>query len=275
MRILTKLALMLTASFLCIFYSAQQVSARTIDVNCAAGRSIQTTLNSILVFDGDTIRVMGNCNENIVIEKNRIRLEAVGGATLNGPNVNDPTISVKGLNVQIRGFASISGGRSTIRVEGGGSAVIEQNTLQNSLRGVLVIQSSYARIVNNIIQNHVGTSSIGVEVRQSSAADIFFNTIQNNQQSGIAISDGSAADIDENDILNNVGNGILIHRTSHARLGGDPESSVANFIQGNNVGISCQQNSSLTSGGPQHFGTGNTNGNTAITGGCTVIGTLE
>ena len=175
MRILTKLALMVTAIFLCIFYSAQQVSARTINVNCAGGRSIQTILNSILVFDGDTIQVMGNCNENIVIEKNRIHLEAVAGATLNGPNVNDPTISVKGLNVEIRGFASISGGRSTIRVEGGGSAVIEQNTLQNSLRGVLVIQSSYARIANNIIQNHVGTSSIGVEVRQTPPL-IFFST---------------------------------------------------------------------------------------------------
>jgi hypothetical protein len=71
MRILTKLALMVTAIFLCIFYSAQQVSARTINVNCP-DRSIQTTLNSILVLDGDTIRVTGNCNENIVIEKNRI-----------------------------------------------------------------------------------------------------------------------------------------------------------------------------------------------------------
>jgi hypothetical protein len=101
MKISSELALMVTAIFLCIFFSAQPASARTINVNCAGGRSIQTILNSILVFDGDTIRVTGNCNENIVIEKNRIRLEAVAGATLNGPNANNPTISVKGLNVVI------------------------------------------------------------------------------------------------------------------------------------------------------------------------------
>jgi parallel beta-helix repeat protein len=273
MRISIRLALMATAIFFCVFYSAQQVLARTINVNCNS-RSIQATLNSILVLDGDTIRVTGNCNENIVIEKNRIRLEAVTGATLNGPNANNPTILVKGLNVEIRGFASISGGRMAIRVQGGGSAVIEQNTLENSLRGILVIQSSYAMIANNIIQNHVGPSSHGLEVRQSSAADIFFNTIQNNQLGGIAISDGSAADIDENNILNNGSDGILIERTSHGRLGGDPVSGVANFIQGNNVGVNCRQNSSLRSDAPQFFGTGNTNGNTAITN-CTVSGTVE
>jgi parallel beta-helix repeat protein len=281
MRILTKLALMVTAICLCIFYSAQQVSARTINVNCP-NRSIQNTLNSILVLDGDTIRVTGNCNENIVIAKNRIVLEAVNGATLNGPNVSVPTISVKGLNVEIRGFASISGGRSAIRVERGGSAVIEQNTLTNSLRGILVIQSSYASIFNNTIENNVGNSisSIGIEVRQSSAADIIRNTIQNNQASGIVITDGSAADIDENTILNNGGDGILILRTSHARLAGDPASGLENFLQGNNRGVACNQNSSLRSDGPQDFGTGNPtgdpSGNTSgITGGCTVSGTVE
>jgi parallel beta-helix repeat protein len=277
MRILTKLVLMVTAIFLCICYSTQQVSARTINVNCA-DRSIQTTLNSFLVFDGDTIRVTGNCNENIVIEKNRIKLEAVGGATLNGPNVSTPTISVKGLSVEIRNFASISGGRSAIRVESGGSAVIRNNTLQNSLRGILVIQSSYAEIFENTIQNNVGNpiSSIGIEVRQSSAADIIRNTIRNNQASGIVISDGSAADIDDNNIEDNGGDGILIQRTSHARLAGDPASGVENFIQGNSRGVACNQNSSLRSDGPQDFGTGNTNGNTTgITAGCTVSGTVE
>jgi parallel beta-helix repeat protein len=274
MRILTQLVLTVTAVCLCVFYSAQLVSAKSfIFVDCNKKQAIQTALNS--ANDGDVIQVSGICTENVVIDKNRLLLESAAGATLNGPNVNNPTISVRGLNVEIRGFASISGGRMTIRVERGGSAVIENNILQNSLRGVLVIQSSYARIANNTIQNHEGPASIGIEVRQSSAADIFFNLIQNNQQSGIAISDGSAADIDENDILTNGGSGILIHRTSHARLGADPASGVANLIQGNNVGISCQQNSSLTSGGPQHFGTGNTNGNTAITAGCTVIGTVE
>ena len=34
MRILTQLVLMVTAIVLCIFYSAQQVSAKTFDVNC-------------------------------------------------------------------------------------------------------------------------------------------------------------------------------------------------------------------------------------------------
>jgi nitrous oxidase accessory protein NosD len=256
MRILTKLALMVTAICLCIFYSAQQVSARTIDVDCSR-RSIQSTLNSILVLDGDTIRVTGNCNENIVIEKNRIKLvgstasqracNSSTGATLHGPNVSTPTIRVKGLNVEIRGFASISGGRSAIRVESGGSALIEHNTLKNSLRGVLVIQSSYASIVNNTIQNHAGPASIGIEVRQSSAADIFFNTIRNNQLSGIVISDGSAADMDENTIVDNGGFGVLIRRTSHARLAGDPVSGVANIIHGNNTGVGCRENSSLTS----------------------------
>lgn len=274
MRSLTQLVLMVTAMSLSIVYSSQQASARTFNVNCNKGGSIQGALNSAI--DGDLIKVSGNCVANVVIEKNRIHLQTVDGATLNGPNASDPTISVKGLNVKISGFTSISGGRSTIRVESGGSAEIVDNILQNSLRGVLVIQSSYARIANNIIQNHVGPSSIGVEVRQSSAADIFFNTIQNNQQNGIQISDASAADIDDNDIKNNGGFGILIRRTSHARLSADPESGVANFIEGNNSGIGCQQNSSLTSDGPQDFGTGNTNGNsTGITAGCTVIGTVE
>ena len=166
MRTLTQVALIGTAIFLSIFYSPQQVSARTIKINCNSGQPFQRIFDT--ANDGDIIQVLGACSRNIVIEKNRIVLDGLGGAnglggaTINGPDADSPTIRVRGLNVTIRGFASISGGSSSILVERSGSAVILQNTLENSARGVLVTSGSHARITNNTIQNHTGGTMLMV-----------------------------------------------------------------------------------------------------------------
>ena len=235
-------------------------------VKCDKGKSIQKALGK--AKPGDVIEVFGDCSENIVIENNRITLRGLGWATLNGPDTTMPTIRVRGLNVTIRDFASISGGSNVIIVHRGASAVIRNNIIENGRRAILVNQSAYAGIEDNIIRNH--TTRDAVTVRQSAAADIISNVITGNAERGIRVEDGAAADIEDNEILNNGSDGIRVRRTSAIRFRGPP-----NLIQGNGGrGIRCQTNSSIDSNTFQNFGTGNTRENTRIESGCILTGML-
>lgn len=246
------------------------------EVNCDEGETIQEQLDK--AQDGDVIEVSGICSENILIVKSTITLSGAGGATLDGLDTTTPTIRVRGLNVRIEDFASISGGSNVVQVHRGASADIRNNVIENGTRsGVLVNQSGYARVTGNTIRNN-GTH--GVVVRQSASADILSNTIGGDALSGngfrgIQVSDAAEADIDDNIITNNGSDGIRIRRTSHMRLSEETGLGVPNLIEGNGGrGIRCQRNSTINSGTPQNFGAGNGSGNTFIDGTCVVEGAL-
>jgi len=270
-----KLALMSVGLLFSILTVAFRVEAGggVHTVNCNQGKTIQDALDK--ANDADTIEVLGACNENIIIENNRITLKAINGATLTASNPAARTILIRGLNTKILDFASISGGNTVIGVQRGSSAIIQNNTIEGgSEGGILVNQSSYGRIIGNVIQNHLGAFSDGITVRQSASADIFSNTISGNGGRGVNVQDGAVADIDNNTIINNGSDGIQVARTSHVRLSEDPDFGQPNHIHGNGAaGVRCVINSSIRSGAAQDFTGGNTGGDTD-TPGCSISGTL-
>ena len=150
-----------------------------ISVDCDAGESIQAAVDA--AAEGDTIEVSGTCNnQTVTIEKDRITLDGLGSAQIIGPVGNRNMISVRGSNVAIQNFAALTGDRNTIRVEKGGTALIDNNNIINSGRtGIRVSGSSYARIENgNVIS---GSGSMGIAVTRSSSAQIYDNTLTQNR----------------------------------------------------------------------------------------------
>lgn len=255
-----------------VFFSVASIGhADTFKVDCNKGQNLQTEVSK--AKDGDFVEVAGVCSENVVIEKNRITMSAVGGATLNGPDADQPTIRVRGLNVTVENFASISGGSNVVLIHRAGSATFQGNTIENgSSSGALVNNSGFVRLAGDTIRNN---TNHGVVVRQAASADIFSNNITGNGIRGIQVSDGASADIDKNAITSNGSDGIRVRRTSHVRVSEDSDFGQPNLIELNGGrGVRCQINSSVTSGVPQNLGAGNNLGNTFFDSTCVPEGAL-
>src|ERR1700687_696509 len=77
---------------------------------------------------GDTIAVIGTCEENVKFSETRSELTLDGGgkAVIRAPDVEDFTISVRGRGIVIKGF-TITGGLDGVRVQQGGHAKIDAN----------------------------------------------------------------------------------------------------------------------------------------------------
>ena len=228
--------------------------AATIDCNIPQA-TLQAAINRLK--PGDTLQVINGstCNENVVVDESheRITLDGLGSATINGPNTERPTVYVSGRRIVITGF-TISGGGSGINVGSGGAAIISANTIQNTVFGITVHEASSAQITNNIIQTNAGD---GIVVLQSASARIGFlvfaglppvagdvgpNTIQNNGRHGILVFGSSNAEIIGNTIKRNGGIGVVVTTASHAHVSG-------NTIDGNTgSGIVVGQNSGVTLG---------------------------
>lgn len=156
-----------------LFFLEQAEAHDAKKVDCDKGESIQKALDK--AEDGDVIEVEGTCSENIAITKNQITLRGVNGAIIDGPDTTRTTIRIEGLSVRIEDFASIRGGSFVIQVRMGGSARIDDNTIESGdVSCIKLSKNAYARTRRNTIRN---CNSIGINVRQSSAADIFSNTI--------------------------------------------------------------------------------------------------
>ena len=244
----------------------------------------------------------GTCRETVIISKNRIKLIGLTGASIIGPDNSGDMIRVRGSNVLIDGFSTLTGDRRSILVERAGSAFIrnniilgsggtgigvkesssariENNTIENSgTHGVRVTESSFARVEDNMIKNSVRK---GVIVTQSGSAGIFGNTITENQV-GIVMNTGGAGSIDDNIITDNDGDGIAIRNGSAVRL--ERSASVANpntfernggTTGSGDVGLRCLGFSSIQLSVAQNFGTGvdaNFAGDTSIREDCAASG---
>ena len=231
---------------------------RTID--CDVGDTIQEVLSRLR--PGDTLLVVGTCNENVVIgeQHHDITLECPGTATINGPSATSPTITIRGRNITIKNFAGaggITGGSNGILVTRGGTARIEGNIIENTgSRGISVTQHSFARIIDNTIQNNTsdgvavsdtssarigflsgsdtvarpntitGNGSRGIRVRRGSYARIVGNDISNNSNDGVDVRSGSYAHISDNDIDGNGDDGIEVGRLSGVQLGSDAGAGI-------------------------------------------------
>ncbi len=227
--------------------------ARTLTIDCSAGGSVGGALNRLR--PGDTLAVTGTCNESIVIpaEVQRVVLDGQGKAIINAPPSRN-AVEVTGREITIRGFA-ISGGQNGIVVARGGTAVIDNNTIQDAGKGsqgaqpgsgILVNQHGFAAIINNTIQNNVRE---GIFILEGSSARIGFrdvavmgsggNMIRNNGEDGIRIIRSSMARIVNTTITGNKQSGVRVGQNSDAGL-------AHNIISGNGEdGLTVTQISSV------------------------------
>ena len=218
--------------------SPGQAIDRTVD--CNAGQTIGNVLRSLT--SGDTVKVIGNCSENVSITEVRptsITLDGGGSATISGPDATSAVIQISGTRAVIQNFASISGGRNGVQLSRGASATISGNTIQGvGNNGILLNQNSSAIIINNIIQNNL--DGTGIVITDSATARIGFSNAQdttaspntitgngtNSGGNGITVTGGSFAGIVGNTIN---GNGLT---------GGSPSGGGISVTQASSAGIS-------------------------------------
>lgn len=201
---------------------------------------------------GDTIFVTGTCNENVTIPEgvNRITLDGGGKATVNGPDVNEMTVSILGRGIVITGL-TITGGMNGILVSHGGHAKIDGNLIERTARfGILVQEQSSAIIINNNVRynpnigialngssyanigfervvsgepipapNLVQYNGRGIQIERTASARIALNDISNNDREGIWLDSTAQANISSNTINANGADGILASRGAGANLG--------------------------------------------------------
>jgi parallel beta-helix repeat protein len=201
-------------------------------VNCQS-QSLQTALAS--AASGVTISVSGTCNENLLVDNNKIKvfLDGNGVATIHGTDSTKPALDIRGKAIFIGGF-TITGGRDGIVVQRGSNVVLDGNVVQNTGgSGIVVNQLAFAILTNNTIQNN---AEDGVIVADSASAHIGFNNdsetvaspnvIQGNGGNGITVQGSSSAQVVGNVIGGNGGDGVGVLRGSHADI-------AANSIDGN------------------------------------------
>ena len=240
-------------------FTASSWGQTVVNVNCP-GQSLQAAINAAGI--NTEIDITGNCNENILIDNDKIKVFLIGqqanrGATING-NGSTNTLDVRGKAIFINNL-TIGGGTNGIHVQRGSNAVIDNNLLHNNTnRGILVGDLAFAVITNSTIENN---GDDGILVLTNSTAHIGFNTtsqaaaspnlIQNNGARGIDVTRTSSARIYGNTIQNNGSDGIGVFRLSHADIATNiinhnGTAFVAGDTDGN--GINVSQNSSVQLG---------------------------
>ncbi len=117
---------------------------------------------------GQTIRVTGTCDENLLVRNDKVRVFLNGGGTttINGVDASKPALDIRGKAISVDGF-TITGGSNRIEVQRGSNAVIKNNVIQDigisssngipseSGNGVVVHQLAFAVLINNTIQKRV------------------------------------------------------------------------------------------------------------------------
>jgi len=235
--------------------SAGQAATKSVNCNIP-GKTIQSMIGKLK--PGDTLRVINGstCNENVSIPENieRITIDGLGTATINGPDNTRATVGIRGRNITLTGL-TITGGEDGVAINRGGTATIASGTIQGALRnGLGVGQGSSARVTNSTIQNN---GNQGVSVVRNSYVRLGFltlegadtipggvgpNTIQNNGRNGVRVGGSSNADIVNNTISNNTESGVRVVEVSHALI-------ASNTIDGNlEDGITVGQNSGVNLG---------------------------
>lgn len=242
----------LFASFLVavFFLTVSSSEAKVLKLTCSPTKGLNASITKLK--PGDTLQVSGNCTENVVVPEqiNRIIIDGVDKATrsITPSDPDGTTMTIRGRDVTVRNL-TVNGGQTGIAVRGGGTAVIENNTIQGaSGSGLVVNQQAFARIINNTIQNN---GNNGVAITENSNARVGFltnndtaalpNTITGNNR-GIVVSESSSAVIVGNNISNNALEGVLVNTVSHADV-------ASNTIDGNgNHGVQVGRNSGVDLG---------------------------
>jgi hypothetical protein len=215
--------------FLCSWLPPSTAGAETKRHSCGDhhGHTLQRAIDRMAA--GDTLIVRGLCNENVVIGEGRRNLTIVGreGATIDGSgDPNAPTVQIRGRGITLKGF-TIIGGRHGVQLINGGTATVDGNRISNATtHGVGVHNNSFARIVDNTIEQN---GFNGICICEHSVADIGFrgdfaaqgspNIVRDNGNNGIVVADASYAEIESNSIYGNVGAGIVVDNSASAKIG--------------------------------------------------------
>jgi parallel beta-helix repeat protein len=228
--------LVVLGTFFCFLASTGE--AATIDVHCESGGILQTSITG--AASGDTIRVSGICNENVVVNKSVI-IDGSGIPSTGTPtaeiHATDPgtaTVKITSGGVTFRNFHSIQGGQDGIYVSACGPTIFNNTIQTNGRDGILVSEGTGPTINSNNIHNN---GRYGIDLYAGTFATIINNTITNNTDDGIYIIENSAGRIgfssgsdtvaSPNTITNNGGLGIYVHQSSNARIVGNTISDNA------------------------------------------------
>ena len=208
--------------------TAPKISATTVNVDCNKGGAVGPILSRLK--PGDVVLVRGTCQENILIqsELQRITLDGQRKATIKAADARRPAIQVLGREVTIKGF-TVTGGSFGIAINRGAPAVIDNNTIEHAaVAGVEVSHNSFARVINNIVQNNegngilvLGSSSVHIGVWYTDDKVPRPNNIQNNGVDGIQVLRSSTARIIGNTLNGNRRNGLTVQQASHADVAGN------------------------------------------------------
>jgi parallel beta-helix repeat protein len=198
-------------------------------ISVGSGSSIQAAVN--MANPGDTISIAGIHAESVSITTNNISLVGQAGAEINAPpgisgtgaivDVNGAThVTINGLLINGEGEAM----DAAVRVRGGGSATIENNTIENtytaganqlgySIRvgdnGDVLgsLSPGVAKIENNILESYNkggiivdGSGSAGTIIGNTVTGEGLIPTIA---QNGVQISNGATGRIQSNAITEN------------------------------------------------------------------------
>ncbi len=212
-----------------------QAPRNAIRVDCNDGESINRVITRSNLAQRLTISVTGTCVENVVIDRDHVRLNATPRASIVAARSEDPfpsAVAVLGAtNVTIQGFASISGGFFAVLISNGSQADVRNNTLHAANQGLGIWGNSSAVVEDNWIHDN----STGILVIQSSSVVARRNRIDSNID-GVRVFDSSHGEFSDNEVGGNRARGVEANQGSSIRLSGDT-------ITGNGTGVSVRWNS--------------------------------
>ena len=143
-----------------------------------------------------------------------------------GLDARQPAVQVLGREITIEGF-TVTGGFFGIAVNRGGTALIDNNTIEGAAHsGVEVSQNSFARVVNNTIRRNrqngvlvLGSASVHIGVVRSDDELPKPNIIEDNDGDGIHVIRASTARIIGNTLSGNRGSGLACATNLPCRRG--------------------------------------------------------
>jgi parallel beta-helix repeat protein len=197
--------------------TGRSAEAAHLTVNCDKKETIRESLKLLAVAHPqgpNTLSVVGNCSENILIQSvDRLTLIAKNGASItDSSNGSLAVVDIEdSRSVTLQGF-TITGGSPGVSCGSSSVCYLTGNTVQDSAGvGVSVFTSSHAFLESNVIQNNAlrgSTVDSGAQVFSSN--DIF----QSNAEQGVNVGLGAYFQASHSSFLNN---GVAI-RAGHATL---------------------------------------------------------